>query len=216
MNNELLKRIQWFLYRVTCAENYRKIYKYFCDHEDIQKKLFSVSPGFYIYISRVLQHSVMIELARVFEGGRQNYDINKLLKDIEISDTLFKGKVTELKCLTYFLEHGYIVSVPEIPCQYDFLIEWNNKFNLTSITDKKDVEINTILTLFNNGLITLGEAIKAVSVYYPALQLEYSDSNPIYDERFYNGREIQVYIFRIYPRGYIRQGSGLQDGKACS
>ena len=55
-------------------------------------------------------------------------------------------------------------------------------------SDKKDVEINTILTLFNNGLITLGEAIKAVSVYYPALQLEYSDSNPIYDERFYNGR----------------------------
>ena len=48
-------------------------------------------------------------------------------------------------------------------------------------SDKKDVEINTILTLFNNGLITLGEAIKAVSVYYPALQLEYSDSNPIYD-----------------------------------
>lgn len=44
-------------------------------------------------------------------------------KDIEISDTLFKGKVTELKCLTYFLEHGYIVSVPEIPCQYDFLID---------------------------------------------------------------------------------------------
>ena len=55
-------------------------------------------------------------------------------------------------------------------------------------SDKKDVEINTILTLFNNGLITLGEAIKAVSIYYPALQLEYSDSNPIYDERFYNGR----------------------------
>ena len=44
-------------------------------------------------------------------------------KNIEISDTLFKGKVTELKCLTYFLEHGYIVSVPEIPCQYDFLVD---------------------------------------------------------------------------------------------
>lgn len=94
MNNELLKRIQWFLYRVTCAENYRKIYKYFCDHEDIQKKLFSVSPGFYIYISRVLQHSVMIELARVFEGGRQNYDINKLLKDIEISEESFSNTIS--------------------------------------------------------------------------------------------------------------------------
>ena len=55
-------------------------------------------------------------------------------------------------------------------------------------SDKKDVEINTILTLFNNGLITLGEAIKAISVYYPALQLEYNDTNPLFNERYYNGR----------------------------
>lgn len=55
-------------------------------------------------------------------------------------------------------------------------------------SNKKDVEIKAILTLFNNGIITLGEAIKAVSVYYPALRLEYNDTNPIYDERFYNGR----------------------------
>ena len=81
--------------------------------------------------------------------------------------------------------------------QLPFEIEIN-KFNkkyfdyegIVDIETPKDVEINTILTLFNNGLITLGEAIKAVSVYYPALQLEYSDSNPIYDERFYNGRKI--------------------------
>ena len=55
-------------------------------------------------------------------------------------------------------------------------------------SDKKDVEINTILTLFNNGIITLGEAIKAISVYYPALELEYNDVNPLFNERYYNGR----------------------------
>ena len=55
-------------------------------------------------------------------------------------------------------------------------------------SDKKEVEINSILTLFNNGIITLGEAIKAVSVFYPALQLEYNDTNPLFNERYYNGR----------------------------
>lgn len=59
-------------------------------------------------------------------------------------------------------------------------------------SDKKDVEINTILTLFNNGIITLGEAIKAVSAYYPALRLEYNETNPIFNERFYNGRILGI------------------------
>ena len=44
-------------------------------------------------------------------------------KDVEMSETLFKGRVTELNCLTYFLEHGYIVSTPEITCPYDFLLD---------------------------------------------------------------------------------------------
>ena len=55
-------------------------------------------------------------------------------------------------------------------------------------SDKKDVEVGAILNLFNNGILTLGETIKAVSPYYPKLALEYSDSNPLFNERYYNGR----------------------------
>lgn len=55
-------------------------------------------------------------------------------------------------------------------------------------SDKKDVEVNSILNLFNNGILTLGETIKAISVYYPKLQLEYNDANPLFNERYYNGR----------------------------
>lgn len=55
-------------------------------------------------------------------------------------------------------------------------------------SDKKDVEVNSILNLFNNGILTLGETIKAISVYYPKLQLEYNESNPLFKERYYNGR----------------------------
>ena len=55
-------------------------------------------------------------------------------------------------------------------------------------SDKKDVEVGAILNLFNNGILTLGETIKAVSPYYPKLQLEYNDANPLFNERYYNGR----------------------------
>lgn len=48
-------------------------------------------------------------------------------KNIEVSNTLIKGRLTELKCLNYFLEHGYIVSSPEIPCPYDFLLDIDGK-----------------------------------------------------------------------------------------
>ena len=40
-----------------------------------------------------------------------------------MSNTLLKGRLTELKVITYFLELGYIVSIPEIPCPYDFLLD---------------------------------------------------------------------------------------------
>lgn len=40
-----------------------------------------------------------------------------------VSPTILKGKITEQKCTTWFLEQGYIVSIPEIPCQYDLLVD---------------------------------------------------------------------------------------------
>lgn len=45
----------------------------------------------------------------------------------EISSTLLKGKITELKCELWFLERGYLVSIPEVPYQYDFLVDVNGK-----------------------------------------------------------------------------------------
>lgn len=45
------------------------------------------------------------------------------IKKVEISDTLRKGRITELKVLTFFLEKGFIVSTPEVPCPYDFLLD---------------------------------------------------------------------------------------------
>ena len=42
-------------------------------------------------------------------------------------DTNIKGTITELKCKTYFLELGYMVSTPEAPTRYDFILDTGNK-----------------------------------------------------------------------------------------
>lgn len=38
-------------------------------------------------------------------------------------DTNIKGTITELKCKIYFLELGYMVSTPESPVRYDFILD---------------------------------------------------------------------------------------------
>ena len=44
-----------------------------------------------------------------------------------MNDTNLLGAITELKCITYFMELGYIVSVPQSPCRYDFIIDTGDK-----------------------------------------------------------------------------------------
>ena len=38
-------------------------------------------------------------------------------------DKILQGALTELKCKTYFLELGYIVSTPDISTRYDFILD---------------------------------------------------------------------------------------------
>ena len=51
---------------------------------------------------------------------------NTISTKIEM-DTNIKGTITELKCKTYFLELGYMVSTPEAPTRYDFILDTGNK-----------------------------------------------------------------------------------------
>lgn len=44
-----------------------------------------------------------------------------------VSETLLKGRITELRCELWFLEHGFLVSTPDIPYQYDFLVDIEGK-----------------------------------------------------------------------------------------
>ena len=42
-------------------------------------------------------------------------------------NTIEKGFLTELQCQKDFIELGYIVSQPIIPCRYDFLVDLGDK-----------------------------------------------------------------------------------------
>ena len=60
--------------------------------------------------------------------------------------------------------------------------------------DDKDIETDITLKLFNNGLITLGQALKKIESLFPELT-DYLDipieyTNPIYNERYYNGKPL--------------------------
>ena len=58
----------------------------------------------------------------------------------EVSSTLLKGRITEVNALAYFLKLGYVVSTPEVPCQYDMLIDVNNKIYKVQIKTCREVE----------------------------------------------------------------------------
>ena len=58
-----------------------------------------------------------------------------------LMDTNLKGTITELKCKTYFLELGYMVSTPESPARYDFILDYEGKLLKIQVkTSKSDGE----------------------------------------------------------------------------
>ena len=74
----------------------------------------------------------------------------------EVSATLLKGKITENKVLTYFLELGYVPSIPALPCQYDLLLDVHNKILKIKVKSCREhnegeyLEFNTVSMTHNN------------------------------------------------------------------
>lgn len=57
---------------------------------------------------------------------------------------------------------------------------------LPVFSDKKEIEVQNILNLFNTGIITLNDAIKQINTLYPEYNIELD--NIIGNNRFYNGQ----------------------------
>ena len=79
--------------------------------------------------------------------------------------------------------------------------KFNRKyFNYTGVcnietpifSDKKEIEVDLILKLFNNGMLTIGQSINAISILYPHLDMNVDEENPLYQDRFYNGNLLGI------------------------
>ena len=72
---------------------------------------------------------------------------------------------------------------------FDF--EGKININTPQFVDEKETEAQTTINLFNAGLITLGQAImKVQKIYGDFAEIEINETNPIYNERFYNGQPL--------------------------
>ena len=69
-------------------------------------------------------------------------------------------------------------------------LEYNGFVNITTpiFSDKREIEINNILNLFNSGLLTLGEAITQLKKYYTDITFDVDTKNPLYNQRYYRGQ----------------------------
>ena len=59
-------------------------------------------------------------------------------------------------------------------------------------SDKKEIEVDMILKLFNNGLLTIGQSINAISILYPNLEMAVDETSPLFNERYYNGNLLGI------------------------
>lgn len=97
-----------------------------------------------------------------------------------VSDTLLKGRITELKCELWFLEHGYLVSIPDVPYQYDFLVDVNGKILKIQVktackeSDNSGFKIKVCsITHNNNGYIRRNYSQNSVDYFMTYCEGEY-------------------------------------------
>lgn len=64
-------------------------------------------------------------------------------------ETILKGCITEIKCKLYFLELGYVVSVPGKPVRYDFVLDTGNQ--LLRVQVKSSKVTNGVMVLATNS-----------------------------------------------------------------
>lgn len=57
-----------------------------------------------------------------------------------MNNTNIKGTITELKCKTYFLELGYMVSTPESPDRYDFILDYEGRLLKIQVKTSHETE----------------------------------------------------------------------------
>jgi hypothetical protein len=110
--------------------------------------------------------------------------------EMEKKDTNRIGTVTELKCITYFIELGYVVSVPQNQCRYDIIIDTGNNF--------LKVQVKTCNTTRNPGSITFSTCASHY-IQGKHTHTSYQDDNIDYFCTYYNN---ECYLVPVSECGH--------------
>ena len=93
-------------------------------------------------------------------------------------DTNLIGTITELKCITYFLELGYTVSIPQNPDRYDFILDTKEKL--------LKIQVKTCNTTRHEGALNFSTSSSHISRNGGVNHTNYKQDNIDYFCTYYN------------------------------
>ena len=123
---------------------------------------------------------------------------------MEKKNTNLIGSVTELKCITYFVELGYVVSVPQCTCRYDFIIDTGDKL--------LKIQVKTCNTTRHPGGITFNTC-SAHYVNGEHTHTSYKDDNIDYFCTYHNNECYLVPVCECGSREKCLQLSPVKHGQ---
>lgn len=89
-------------------------------------------------------------------------------EEIPSTQMLFKDKIDQFNRHYLGIKSGVVMNTPEF-------------------VDKTNIRVNTIISLFNTGLLTLGQALELLSDIYPEVDVQEEIECDLLEMRFYNG-----------------------------
>lgn len=101
-----------------------------------------------------------------------------------MENTNFKGRITELKIITHFLELGYAVSQPLMQdSKYDCIVDVRGRLYKIQIkTSRKDVKTDSPIFVFNcKSVVTTGQ--KSITTKYTKNDIDFFAT--VWDDKYY-------------------------------
>ena len=85
----------------------------------------------------------------------------------------------------------YEATIDDFNFKY-FDLETNTDIETPIFSDKKQIEIQSTIQLFDNSILTLGQAILNIKKYYPDLNIDINPDDPLFNERYYHGQILGI------------------------
>ena len=162
--------------------------------DDIKVDYLAIQDTNYQYLSELSKESDQ-EILSCFSIPKVRLMIDDVTESMNSnkSDTIYEIYTKSLEVEQLIFEQ----IIDEFNLKY-FGVDVSVDIETPIFSDKKSVEVNSIKELFNNAMLTLGQALTLLQPYYSELNWETIDfNNPLLNERYYNGQILGVVDTKI-------------------